>query len=252
MRKYQVVDIVLIAIAGLFIVYNYGDWKVIGIICGILLFVSLGLKAGGAFDIRWSYFTPAIYKGNGANERTLYLTFDDGPTPITTQFLEYLHQENIKATFFCIGKQIAQYPDILKATKSAGHLIGNHTYNHSNKNGFLNKTQMLNELILCNRIIQQTVGIEPTIFRPPFGVTNPTISRAVQQLQLKVIGWNIRSLDTITADPTIIAQRVIQKLKPGSIILMHDTTEKSLMALKMIIIAARKQEYQFGMIDEIV
>ena len=155
-------------------------------------------------------------------ESKTYLTFDDGPHPeITPQILDILKKYNQKATFFCIGKNIEQYPEISKQIHDEGHTIGNHSFSHSFYFDFFRTKKVIAELEKTNTLIKNITGKECKIFRPPYGVTNPNIAKAVKKLNLQLIGWKIRSLDTVKNKKTVLKR--LEKAKPGDIILFHDT-----------------------------
>jgi peptidoglycan-N-acetylglucosamine deacetylase len=208
----------------------------------IWLFVFVCMVSWASFDMRLQFFIPAFFKGN-LQGKNIALTFDDGPTLYTPQVLDLLEKYNYKATFFCIGQQIQQHPNIAKQILSKGHSIANHTYTHTNKMGFLSVNEVISEIEQNQQIIQQTLQITPQWFRPPFGVTNPSIAKAIQQTNLKCIGWNIRSLDTVIQSPTKIVNRLKRKLKPNGIVLMHDTSEKSVIALEQLLKEIKLQQY---------
>jgi peptidoglycan/xylan/chitin deacetylase (PgdA/CDA1 family) len=161
----------------------------------------------------------------------IHLTFDDGPHPIITpQILEVLKSHNQKAIFFCIGKNIEQYPEIIKQIIEQGHEIGNHSYSHSIGFDFMSTKKVSTELEKTNDLIKQFTGKSNHLFRPPFGVTNPNIAKAVKQLGMKTIGWSIRSLDSVKSKPVIMKR--IQKANLGDIVLFHDTKEHTLEILE--------------------
>ena len=163
---------------------------------------------------------------------TVYLTFDDGPIPsVTPWVLSELKKHNAKATFFCVGDNIAKNQSILESIISEGHAIGNHTYNHLN--GWKTETT---EYIKNIQKTQQLVNdIDPLqkgpLFRPPFGKLTSTQSRELQKLGYKIIMWDVLSQDF---DPNIsnetCLQNVIKNIKVGSIIVFHDSlkSEKKL------------------------
>ncbi len=152
----------------------------------------------------------------------IHLTFDDGPHPIITpQILEVLKNHNQKAVFFCVGKNIEQFPEIIKQIIEQGHDIGNHSYSHSIGFDFMSSQKVNDELEKTNNLIEQFTGKSNRLFRPPYGVTNPNIAKAVKQLGMKTIGWSIRSLDTVKS-PSVVQKRLMN-VKPGDIILFHDT-----------------------------
>ena len=136
--------------------------------CVFILFVSLIIW--GASNIQLNYFVKSI-NFKQTKKKEVALTFDDGPTEFTPLFLELLKENNIKATFFCIGKQIEKFPEIFQQIIADGHTIANHTYSHSNKTGMLSTSQMQEEIEKCDDIIKIFGQIKTKLYRPPFGVT---------------------------------------------------------------------------------
>ena len=206
-----------------------------------LLFV--GLLSWGVFDIRLGYFVPALCRLKNKQKRQVVLTFDDEPTELTPLFLDLLNRYEVKAIFFCIGRQIAQYPQIVQRIKEEGHLIGNHTYSHIPQNCFASTAVMTQEIQRTDALLAQ-LGIVTPYFRPPYGVTNPHIARAVRRTGKRVIGWDIRSLDTVIKDETRLWSRVVSKLTQGNIILMHDTSERTLHVLEQLLKYLKANDYQ--------
>lgn len=221
-----------------------------------LIFIAilfwLGITAWGSFDIRLNYFVKAHSSNKKINRNVVALTFDDGPTEITPEILNLLEKYNQRATFFCIGKQIEKYSEILKNIVDQGHTIANHTYSHTNKMGFLSQKEVHNEIASTQNIIQQTTGKIPNLFRPPFGVTNPNIARACKENRVEVIGWNVRSLDTVIASEDKILSRILDRFEKGSIILLHDTSTKTLNVLERLLIIMEKKQIQSVTVDELL
>ena len=206
-----------------------------------LLFV--GLLSWGVFDIRLGYFVPTLCRLKNKQKRQVVLTFDDGPTELTPLFLDLLNRYEVKAIFFCIGRQIAQYPQIVQRIKDEGHLIGNHTYSHIPQNCFASTAVMTQEIQQTDALLAQ-LGIVTPYFRPPYGVTNPHIASAARRTGKRVIGWDIRSLDTVIKDETRLWSRVVSKLNQGNIILMHDTSERTLHVLEQLLKYLKANDYQ--------
>lgn len=201
----------------------------------LTLFFWLLLTTIGAFHIRWNYFTNAYHKNS--NCKSVAITFDDGPNKeFTPKVLDILKKYNAKATFFCIGKHVEKHPEILQRIIAEGHSIGNHSFNHSNNWGFLSSKEIKEEIEKTNQMMFNSVNFYPTLFRPPFGVTNPHIAKALEKSNLKVIGWSVRSLDTVIKNPKDILNRITQKVKQGDIILLHDTSLKSVTALEQLLL----------------
>ena len=221
---------------GYFYTLGWGYYLTLG-----LLFV--GLLSWGVFDIRLGYFIPTLYHLKDSQKRQVVLTFDDGPTELTPLFLDLLNRYEVKAIFFCIGRQIAQYPQIVQRIKEEGHLIGNHTYSHIPQNCFASTAVMTQEIQQTDALLAQ-LGIVTPYFRPPYGVTNPHIASAARRTGKRVIGWDIRSLDTVIKDETRLWSRVVSKLTQGNIILMHDTSERTLHVLEQLLEYLKANDYQ--------
>lgn len=218
----------------------------------VLLLLSIGLTAWGAFDIRLGYFTDTFFRKKYNARGRVALTFDDGPSLYTTEVLRVLKAYQYKATFFCIGKQVQAYPHIAKQIIDEGHTIGNHTYAHPKHFGFLKEKDVVDELEECDLIIQQTIGKKPAFFRPPFGVTNPSVAKAVQYTKHRVIGWSNRSLDTVTLEEDRIYRRVCEKLKSGDIILFHDASQRTVNVLKRLLPYLQKEGYLSVSVDDLL
>jgi polysaccharide deacetylase len=221
---------------GYWYTWGWGYYLVLG-----LLFV--GLLSWGVFDIRLGYFVPTLCRLKNKQKRQVVLTFDDGPTELTPLFLDLLNRYEVKAIFFCIGRQIAQYPQIVQRIKEEGHLIGNHTYSHIPQNCFASMAVMTQEIQRTDALLAQ-LGIVTPYFRPPYGVTNPHIASAARRTGKRVIGWDIRSLDTVIKDETRLWSRVVSKLTQGNIILMHDTSERTLHVLEQLLEYLKANDYQ--------
>ncbi|MBX9892700.1 MAG: polysaccharide deacetylase family protein [Chitinophagaceae bacterium] len=194
---------------------------------------------------RWIY--PSLeWKGNAAN-KTIYLTFDDGPHPVATPFvLDLLKQYNIKATFFCIGKNVQRYPQIYQRILAEGHQTGNHTQDH--RNGW--KTSREDYL---ENIFTATQYIDASLFRPPYGrITRAQIKAVQQQFAYRIIMWDVLSGDFDTQlQPEQCWRQVKKAVRPGSIIVFHDSEkawQRMQYALPRTIDHFLAQGYQFGLV----
>ncbi|PWN61455.1 polysaccharide deacetylase family protein [Chryseobacterium oncorhynchi] len=204
----------------------------------------------GSFAIELGYFVNSItHKRTKIKE--IALTFDDGPTEFTPKFLDLLKEQQIKATFFCIGKQIEKYPETFQRIITEGHTIGNHTLTHSKSTGFLSTSKMIAEIENCDKVINNVGNIQTNLYRPPFGVTNPSIAKAIKQTHKISIGWNVRSLDTIIDDEKKIYKRITKDLRKGSIILLHDTSEKTYRVLVDLLVFLKDKKYSTFTVDSI-
>jgi len=203
-------------------------WFILGFILLFLVFMTYAV-----FAIRAGIFIKGIYDNKGPEP---LFTFDDGPHPIyTPQVLAILKENNIKAIFFCIGKNVEKYPELARQIIAEGHQIGNHTFNHDISGTFIGPKKYKTEITSTNDIIEKITGIKPVYFRPPFGVTNPSIAKAVIKTGMQLMAWNLRTFDTVTKDPSSIVKKLQNSIKPSSIILMHDTNPQCVEALTLFL-----------------
>lgn len=225
--------------------FQAGFWVYI---LGFVLFSAVVIW--GSFDIQLGYFVNSLtHKRTKIKE--VALTFDDGPTEFTPKVLDLLKENNIKATFFCIGKQIEKYPETFQRIIAEGHTVGNHTFSHSKNTGFLSASKMMEEIERCDEVILKVGEIKTNLYRPPFGVTNPNIAKAIRKTDKKSIGWNVRSLDTVIIDEKKIYKRITKNIKKGSIILMHDTSGKTYNVLVDLLLFLKQKNYSTFTIDNI-
>lgn len=219
----------------------------------VYLFCFLMFSASviwGSFDIGLGYFMNSTLRKR-TKIKEIALTFDDGPTEFTPKFLDLLKEHDIKATFFCIGRQIGQYPETFRRIIEEGHTVGNHTLSHAANTGFLSVSKMITEIERCDDIMLKTGNITTDLYRPPFGVTNPHIAQAIEKAGKKSIGWNVRSLDTVTEDEKKIYRKVTRQLRKGSIVLFHDTSEKTYRVLADLLVFLKNENYSTFTVDEI-
>ena len=184
-------------------------------------------------------------------DKCVALTFDDSPSCRTGRVLDILKKHNVKATFFVIGSNIDEFPDVFKRIVDEGHVVGNHTWSHPPRFQTMKYINVENEIKMTSDYIQSTIGKRPLFFRPPFGVTTPRIGRAVRKLGMSCIGWNIRSLDTVEKRTREeIVERVIPQIKPGSVILLHDRCKDSDRLLEMLFQYLDDNGYKVKTVEE--
>lgn len=164
------------------------------------------------------------------NQKTVYLTFDDGPIPNVTEWvLDILRQYNVKATFFCIADNIRKHPHIFNRIIAEGHRVGNHTFNHLN--GWKNENEYyLNNILLANEEISKHLILDkqPLLYRPPYGKIKKVQANNVLNNGYEIIMWSHLTKDydkTIT--PEECYKRAITSMAPGSIIVFHDSIKAS-------------------------
>ena len=216
------------------------------------LSLSLLMLVYGSACIQSSFFAPALCRG-ATIERQIALSFDDGPTEAYTQpILELLAEYKVPAAFFIIGKNIKGNEAILKQMDRAGHIIGNHSYTHSPFIDLKLEQGLKNELMQTEAAVFALTGKRPALFRPPFGVMTPHLAKAVKLLDVVIVGWTVRSLDTTMEPAETIVKRIQSQLKPGAVILMHDTSAKSVEVLKQILDFTVYNDYKIVAIDRLL
>ena len=163
---------------------------------------------------------PQLIWNQSREEKTIYLTFDDGPIPVVTPFvLKTLKQFDAKATFFCIGDNVDKHPDIFKQVQTDGHAIGNHTYNH------LRGWDTADDVYAVN-FLQADAQLNTLLFRPPYGRIKRSQIKALQALKLglKIFMWDVLSGDfDMTLKPEDCLKSVLKHTENGSIVVFHDS-----------------------------
>ena len=211
--------------------------------------VFLALIIYGSVIIQSNFHVQAYCYAN-TSEKEIALSFDDGPNrEYTPQVLSILAQYDASATFFVIGKNIQGNEDLLKQIDSDGHSIGNHSYTHSFFMDFKNLQGFKNELNQTAESVFKIIGKRMKLFRPPYGVTTPNLAQASKELNYSIIGWSIRSFDTTAASAQTITRCVQKQIKPGAIILFHDSSDKTIQVLKQTLNFAKQNGYKIVAVD---
>src|SRR5580658_5835406 len=154
--------------------------------------------------------------------RCIALTFDDGPDPVyTPKLLDLLREKNVKATFFVIGKRADQHPEIVRRAWAEGHLIANHTWSHYSLFCFLTPRRLRTEIERGTESVRRSCGFRPRFFRSPVGLRHPLLEPYLKDAGLEYVSWTIRTRDTLTANSSVLARRIL-KAASGDIILLHD------------------------------
>ena len=218
---------------------------------GVIL-IWIGINAFGSARISSNYHVKAFCHNPSETEKKIALTFDDGPSVFTLEVLDLLKKYNAKATFFCIGKNIEKHPEIVKQIIAEGHLVGNHSYNHSKFFDFYNAAAISEEIQKTDQLLEKLTSKKINFFRPPYGVTTPSIRRALKTTGHTVIGWNIRSLDGGTKDQNLIFNRIIKRISPGGIVLLHDTGSHSVSVLEQFLQFLQQNKYEVISVEELL
>jgi peptidoglycan-N-acetylglucosamine deacetylase len=203
-----------------------------------------------------SRFQGAIIKAAKLTQgqKVIALTFDDGPWPQTTeQVLDILKSNNIKGTFFVVGQNLKNYPELGREIVTQGHVIANHTWHHWYH--FMNPQAAAFEIDRTEDLIYEVTGVKTNLFRPPGGILHNGLVAYAKAQKYAVVMWSADSIDyKLPAVPRLI-NNVIKDSKPGGIVLMHDgggNRSRTVQALPEIISNFRKQGYRFVTIPELL
>ncbi|GHB93821.1 acetylxylan esterase [Cerasicoccus arenae] len=182
--------------------------------------------------------------------KSVWLTIDDGPDPEDTpRLLELLAAHQAKATFFLIGQRAEQYPELVDAIRASGHEIGCHTYTHPTRTFWLaGRCKTRRELDCALPHIERERG-EVTLYRSPVGIKSIFLRGLLQQRGLRCVGWTIRSGDGLGQDPDVIVHRVVNNVRPGAIILMHEgyrvASAVRIVAIQRVLESLTRDGYDF-------
>ncbi|TYP52509.1 glycerol-3-phosphate acyltransferase [Thermosediminibacter litoriperuensis] len=218
------------------------------------------------------YFNKYVYKGFGVQRdiirhgpwqfKYVAITFDDGPDPVyTLQILDILKEKGVPATFFLIGKNAEQYPEIARRIVKEGHSIGNHTYSHRSLIP-LSARATREEIKKAEEAIKKATGVRATLFRPPRGVYSAYARKFLKEERYTMVLWDVSAMDWAELPPNNIVSYVVNRVKPGSIILFHDSGDlvtfkggdrtSTVMALPVVIDELRARGYEFVTVDQMI
>ena len=199
---------------------------------------------------------PTKRKSSTASPHPIALTFDDGPWPTTTsQVLDVLKKNNVKATFFMVGKQVEKHPQLMKQAVAEGHAIGNHTWSHHYDQ--YNESAAARELDDTAALFYKTTGVKTSLFRPPAGILNNGLAAYAHQKKHAVVMWSVDSRDWRYDGTTAKAllESVLKDAKPGGIVLLHDgggDRTTTVQALPQLITELKKRGYTFVTVPELL
>lgn len=247
MLKFWPVNLVFVVVAFILAIFHAH-----GLIWLMLVLAYIVSMVYGSANINSGFFVKTICRGI-PGEKNVALTFDDGPDfNNTPAILDVLRETGIKATFFCQGKKMEQNPDLAFQIVEEGHVLGNHSYSHSNFFPVKSVSAIRRELVETRQIVENISQKPNLYFRPPFGVTNPLIKKALKGFNFKVIGWSIRSFDLSGKSAEEIASRIIRKLRGGDIILLHDTSVKVLPVLRILLDFFKENGWEVVRLEELI
>jgi len=194
------------------------------------------------------FYMPCLCRAP-VGEKAIAVTFDDGPSELTSQILDILREYDVKAAFFCVGKNIEKYPAVFSRIDQEGHVFANHSYYHQSSFDLKTSSRMQEELDMTHEIAEKLTGKSMKLFRPPFGVTNPPLRKAVDAMNYSAVGWTLRSYDTSMKDIGKIIKRLKRKLKPGDIVLFHDDRQHTPHILREFLEYAKNNKFEIKRLD---
>jgi len=205
----------------------------------------------------------SVWNGN-KGRNVVALTFDDGPKPEYCQpILDILDKYGAKATFFVVGKEAEDNPDLIMRMEDSNHEIGNHTYSHVSVKD-LPVGEALRDIQKCSEVIYNITGKQPKYFRPPGGGYNKGISEGLKKMGLKTVYWSLNAVDYIEMTPGYevpedyqamakeLSKRIVDKVSPGAIILFHNGSEQTVKALPFILSELKNKGYGFVTISDLL
>ncbi|MDD6292196.1 MAG: polysaccharide deacetylase family protein [Lachnospiraceae bacterium] len=182
-------------------------------------------------------------------KKQVAITFDDGPNPnYTIKLLDGLKKRGVKATFFLLGSEVEEYPEIVKEIHANGHLIGVHSYEHVNF-GQIGDEAAVQQIDRTQEAIYDVTGEYAGYIRPPYGCWKKELDTEVPMIEVL---WDVDPLDWATTDADTVVQRILSDVEDGSIILLHDASESSVQAALTTIDILKEQEYEFVTVEDLL
>ncbi len=254
--------------------------SVITILCILAIVLSIIVfMVWASASIRSGVYVRAFCREK-TDRKVVYLTFDDGPHPPETErVLDVLRERGARATFFLIGSKVSGNEAVLRRMLEEGHALGLHTYSHAGTFPLLSFDKMLADVNEGKRAVESVAGKKISLFRPPFGVTNPTISKVIRTLGLQTVGWDVRSFDTMFCKSSEhsckssehsckqsgysckqsehsckqsghdwyvpVVERIMKQVRPGSVILLHDRLDGASELLALLLDSLAASGYDF-------
>jgi peptidoglycan/xylan/chitin deacetylase (PgdA/CDA1 family) len=194
----------------------------------------------------------ALLEHGDPSRKEVAITIDDGPDPrYGPAIAKYLHDNHVAATFFLVGIRVKQYPAVAKLIAADGFDIGNHTYDHQRLPA-LKSHEIASELRLCAQHIKDVTGRDVHLMRPPGVQYNDKVLDIAKSQGYVTVSWTCGAQDYDTHPASYIAQRVLDRTEPGSIIILHQDQPSTIEALPIIIDKLRSQGYSFVTISEML
>jgi peptidoglycan/xylan/chitin deacetylase (PgdA/CDA1 family) len=195
---------------------SFDSWLAAVPLAGFLL-----ICLAAPFFPGFGFYFPVISRGT-SGKKAVAVTFDDGPDPLTTRpLLKLLLAHQVRATFFVTGKKAAAHPQLINEIVRHGHSVGNHSYHHSYRMLFQTCPSIAKDMEAAQKVLRN-LGIRPLAFRPPGGITSPRLGSALSKTGLFLVNFSCRPLDGGNRRVTNLAGKILKRVRPDDIILLHD------------------------------
>ncbi len=186
------------------------------------------------------------------DEKKVAISFDAAwGNEETQKLIDILAEYNVKTTFFLVGAWVDKYPDSVKALVAAGHEVCNHSNTHPHMPK-LSEAEMAKQITDCNDKIKAITGVSPPLLRPPYGDYSNAVINTVNGLKMYPIQWDVDSLDWKDPTPQQISDRVLQRVKPGSIVLFHNGAKNTPAALPTVLRTLQAQGYSIVPVSQLI
>jgi peptidoglycan/xylan/chitin deacetylase (PgdA/CDA1 family) len=194
-----------------------------------------------------------VYSDVHVDQPYIALTFDDGPhATLTPRLLDLLASRHIKATFFVLGECVEQNPQVLQRAAREGHEIANHSWSHPQLNR-MSDEGVRSQLKRTDDLIKSSIGIRPTLFRPPYGALTSRQKKWIpEEFGYKIILWDVDPLDWKEPGPATVTNRILKNSRPGSIVLSHDIHRGTIEAMPATIDQLLAKNYKFVTVSELI
>ena len=181
------------------------------------------------------------------------LTFDDGPNQkLTPRLLDLLAQHHIHVTFFVVGENVVEHPEILQRAIREGHEIGNHSWSHPNL-AKMSDENVRSQIKRTEDAITSAIGSRPTLFRPPYGSVTPHQKHFIHdELGYEIILWEVDPLDWKNPGPNVVSSRILKETHPGSIVLAHDIHAQTIQAMPATLSELEAKGFKFVTVSELL
>jgi peptidoglycan/xylan/chitin deacetylase (PgdA/CDA1 family) len=210
-----------------------------------------------SIEIQTARYQGVCYIEGSRFDKKLSLTFDDGPSCCTEMLLDLLKELGIRATFFWLGRNIEEFGALAGRALAEGHTFGNHSFDHADFTK-IGSGEVLCEQVRKTRLIyRETLGIEPTLVRPPFGKITDQLIETLKGMGMKIVFWSVDAGDLIAGNNSAdhIANRVLNNIHEEAIVLIHDGVydgRDTIKAVRSIITGCKTQGYEFVTVHDLI